>query len=85
MVEQYPIIIYSKLNHGKGTSCRSCGVKSNYTTAPKLFFTEAIQPKISFSTIYSVCGVIKRFTAKLDEAKLDESGRAFISSIYGKK
>ena len=61
MVEQCPIIIYSKLKHGKGTSYGSCGTKSNYATAAKLYFTAPNQPKNSFSTIESVCGIIKYF------------------------
>ena len=55
---------YSKLKNGKEMSYRSCGTKSNYTTAPNLYFTEPNQPKISFGTICSVCGIIKRFTSR---------------------
>ena len=50
------------MKHGKGTSYGSCGTKSNYTIFLKLYFTAPNQPNISFGTIYSVCGIIKRFT-----------------------
>ena len=75
MVEQCTVVFYSKLKHGKRMSYGSCGTKSNYTTSPKFYFTVPNQPKTSFGTIYSVCGIIKRFTTTRKSCPGKDHGR----------
>ena len=62
MVEQCTVVIYSKLKQRQGDELRILWYEIKLYNRTKIALHRDKSDKISFGTIYNVCGIIKRFT-----------------------